>query len=209
MRPVTLSSLINLFILIYLISIDWTSLWLSSKYVQKFSRDQLFFQFSQKLIIYYTILRKYWNHFTKSCRNQCLFLLHTIFLHTTADTWLTSHNLSELHEYACDLYQTCEYSEESAHFQCQFNHFLNASLSRAIAGADAEKKTFVLVSPVKATGCLVRTSYKCNECPSGRSNSDNLKAWERDCSVQLNTANRDWRSSSRRKKILGCSSSGW
>ena len=37
--------------------------------------------------------------------------------HATVDTWSTSHNLPELHEYACDLYQTHEYSEDSAHFQ--------------------------------------------------------------------------------------------
>ena len=94
------------------LSIDWTSLQLSSKCVQKSSRDQLFFQSSQKLILYYTILRKCWNYFTRSCRNQCLFLLHTIFSHTTTDTWLTSHNLSELCEYACDLYQTHENSKK-------------------------------------------------------------------------------------------------
>ena len=58
---------------------------------------------------------------------------------TTADTWFTSHNLSELCEYACDLYQTHEYSEISVFFQCQFNCFLNASLSKAIDRADAEK----------------------------------------------------------------------
>ena len=59
--------------------------------------------------------------------------------HATVNTWPTSHNLPELREYACDLYQTCEYSEGSAHFQRRFNCFLNASLSRAIAGADAEE----------------------------------------------------------------------
>ena len=63
----------------------------------------------------------------------------SIFLHTTVNTWSTSHNLSELHEYACDLYQTHKYSEDSAHFQHQFNYFLNTSLSRAIAGADVEE----------------------------------------------------------------------
>src|SRR6266487_1711877 len=63
----------------------------------------------------------------------------SILSHTTTDTWLTSHNLSELCEYACDLYQTHEYSEISVSFQCQFNCFLNASLSKAIDRADAEK----------------------------------------------------------------------
>ena len=63
----------------------------------------------------------------------------SIFSHITTDTLSTSHNLSELCEYACDLYQTCEYSEASVSFQCWFNRFLNASLSKAIAGADAEE----------------------------------------------------------------------
>ena len=72
--------------------------------------------------------------------NVCFyFILSSHILQSTADTWLTSHNLSELHEYACDLYQTHEYSEISVSFQCQFNCFLNASLSKAIDRAGAEK----------------------------------------------------------------------
>ena len=72
--------------------------------------------------------------------NVCFyFILSSHILQSTADTWLTSHNLSELHEYACDLYQTHEYSEISVSFQCQFNCFLNASLSKAIDRVDAEK----------------------------------------------------------------------
>ena len=63
----------------------------------------------------------------------------SIFSHTTADTWSTPHNLSELREYACDLYQTREFSEASVSFQHWLNHFLNASLSKAIVGADAKK----------------------------------------------------------------------
>ena len=98
------------------LSIDWTLLQLSSRCVQKFSRDQLFSQFFQRLILYYIILRKCWNHFTRNCRNQCLFLFHLIFSHIIADTWLTSYNLSELHEYVYDLYQTHEYSEISVSF---------------------------------------------------------------------------------------------
>ena len=49
------------------------------------------------------------------------------------------YNLLELHQYACDLYQIHEYSEASISFQCWINCFLNASLSKAIAGTDAKK----------------------------------------------------------------------
>ena len=73
--------LIDLFISVYLISIDWTSLWLSSKCMQKSSRDQLFSQSFQRLTLYHTILRKCWNHFTRNCRNQCLLLFHHLFSH--------------------------------------------------------------------------------------------------------------------------------
>jgi hypothetical protein len=56
--------------------------------------------------------------------NVCFyFILSSHILQSTADTWFTSH----------------EYSEISVSFQCQFNCFLNASLSKAIDRADAEK----------------------------------------------------------------------
>ena len=49
------------------------------------------------------------------------------------------YNLLELHQYACDLYQIHEYSEAFISFQCWINCFLNASLSKAIAGTDVKK----------------------------------------------------------------------
>src|SRR4030095_8177834 len=50
--------LIDLFALVYLISIDWTSLRLSTRCVQKSSRDQLFSQPLRRLVLSPTILRK-------------------------------------------------------------------------------------------------------------------------------------------------------
>ena len=87
--------LIDLFVLIYLISIDWTSLQLSSRCVQKSSRNQLFSQSLRRLILYHTILRKCWNHSARSCRNQCLLLLHHLF----------SHILQQIHDLHLIIFQ--------------------------------------------------------------------------------------------------------
>jgi hypothetical protein len=134
--------LIDLSDLVYLISIDWTSLQLSMRCEQRLSNHPLFFQALQKLVLYHTILKKCWLPFMKRYRkNQCLFL-HP--LHQPLHIQLQARGL---HLIILLIYITTppiyvinlDYIEASSPFHRWLDHFVAASLGRAIAGVEAEE----------------------------------------------------------------------
>ena len=53
--------------------------------------------------------------------------------------WSTSQNIHDLWDYASNICNTPAYIETSSFFHWWFDHFLNASLDKVIAGAEAEE----------------------------------------------------------------------